>query len=246
MYIIKPLYRLFSALRGLHFNIITFLFELPAFCKHFFQQKKNKNFSTLFSSLYPIFADKTHTTPLDPTYFYQDTWCASMIFTHKPSHHYDVGSQAHLVGILSQFVPVTMIDIRPITLSLHNLSFVEGTILALPFEDSTIDSLSSICVIEHIGLGRYGDPIDAFGSEKAAQELSRVLSSGGHLYVSVPVDSQNRVYFNAHRAFIRKYVLDMFSGLDCVEEKYLYGTHLVDTYDPLKGFGTGMFHFVKR
>jgi hypothetical protein len=101
-------------------------------------------------------------------------------------------------------------------------------------------------VVEHIGLGRYGDPVDALGSEKAAIELSRVLAWGGDLYLSLPVDSHCRTYFNAHRAFTRQHVLGLFPELTLVEEKYQYGDACRDTYDPSLGFGTGMFHFRKE
>jgi ubiquinone/menaquinone biosynthesis C-methylase UbiE len=160
-------------------------------------------------------------------------------------HHYDIGSSANSIGIISQFTPTTMIDIRPIDLKLDGLHFIEGSILAIPFEDNSIQSLSSLCVIEHIGLGRYGDQVDAFGSEKAAQEIQRVLAKGGNFYCSLPVDSECKIYFNAHRAFTRAYVLELFSGLSLVEEKYHYGRAVYDFYDAKKGFGTGLFYFTK-
>jgi len=138
-----------------------------------------------------------------------------------------------------------MIDIRPIELKIPGLHFVKGSILDIPFNDNSINSLSSLCVLEHIGLGRYGDPIDVFGSEKAAKELQRVLATGGNLYVSVPVDSECRVYFNAHRSFTREYILELFSQLELIEEKYHYDRELYDDYDPDKGFGTGFYHFRK-
>ena len=67
-----------------------------------------------------------------------------------------------------------MVDIRlPIPLDL--LEFREGSILALPYEDKSVPSVSSICVVEHTGLGRYGDPIDPLGSEKVLVELKRIV-----------------------------------------------------------------------
>ena len=138
-----------------------------------------------------------------------------------------------------------MIDIRPIDLDLPNLFFRRGSILALPFDDDSIESLSSLCVVEHIGLGRFGDPIDPYGSEKAAKELKRVLNPGGNLYFSVPVDDACRVYFNAHRAFTRDYVISLFASLELVDEKYHYGRAMFDAYDSAKGFGTGLYHFRK-
>ena len=206
---------------------------------------KNSSFTLTTGDIYPRLFDKTATTGIDPIYFYQDAWCARKIFENKPAHHYDVGSKANLIGTISQFVPTTMVDIRPLEVTLPELSFVKGSILDLPFKDGEVSSLSSICVIEHIGLGRYGDMLEPFGSEKAAKELSRILAPGGSLYISVPIDSKNRVYFNAHRAFTRDYLLKIFSPLTPVEEKYIYGNTIYDTYYPQKGFGTGLYHLKK-
>lgn len=206
---------------------------------------QNLSFILATSDLYPRLFDKTATTQVDPVYFYQNAWCAKKIFKNKPSHHYDVGSKADLISTISQFVPTTMVDIRPLTVSLTELSFVKGSILELPFKDGEISSLSSICVIEHIGLGRYGDSLDQFGSEKATSELARVLAPNGNLYVSLPIDGENKVYFNAHRAFTRDYVLELFKPLKLMEEKYIYGNKVCAAYDSALGFGTGLYHFKK-
>jgi SAM-dependent methyltransferase len=195
---------------------------------------------------FPCLFDNINHTPLEPTYFFQDSWAAKKIFDLKPIHHYDIGSSAKTIGILSQFVPITMIDIRPIELELPNLFFKKGSILELPFEDNSIQTLSSLCVVEHIGLGRYGDPLDPFGSEKAIKELKRVLKWGGVILFSVPVDSENKIYFNAHRAFTRDYILELFSDMELLEEKYHYGTKMYDKYDSVKGFGTGLYMFKKE
>jgi SAM-dependent methyltransferase len=205
----------------------------------------NTSYTLTAADLFPRIYDKTGSHKLDPVYFIQGTWCARKVFENKPERHYDIGSQALMVGIISQFTPTTMIDIRPISLTIPNLSFAEGDITKLPFKDNSISSLSSICVIEHIGLGRYGDPLDAFGTEKAAAELSRVLAKDGRLYISVPIDSKNKVYFNAHRAFTRDYVMKLFTGLKLKEESYIYGSGVHETYEPLRGFGTGLYYFTK-
>ena len=210
---------------------------------HTLNKIENKNFSKF--EYYPCLSDNISYTPLDPTYFFQDSWAARKIFELKTEHHFDIGSSATTIGILSQFVPITMIDIRPIKLEIPNLYFIEGSILDLPFDNNSINSLSSLCVIEHIGLGRYGDPIDAFGSEKAIEEIKRVIKPGGVVIISLPIDNNNKVYFNAHRAFTREYVLNLFMNFSLMEEKYHYGNHLYDYYDKEKGFGTGLYMFRK-
>jgi SAM-dependent methyltransferase len=243
--------KIFVVSRRVFFNKYGFFKKTGALISFFRSYSKykrlleNKNFLLQTRDLYPRLFDNTKKTLIDPVYFYQDTWCAGKIFSAKPKQHYDVGSSVEMVGILSQFVPTIMIDIRPLPVTLPNLSFSEGSVLSLPFADNSIEFLSSICVIEHIGLGRYGDSLDQYGSEKAAQELIRVLLRGGSLYISVPIDKENVVYFNAHRAFTREYVLKLFKLLTLVEEKYVYGSLIFDKYEKERGFGTGLFHFKK-
>lgn len=207
--------------------------------------EENDAFVSIWENLKPCILDKTSSTPVDPVYFYQDSWCAKKVFDQKPEHHYDIGSMAEMNGIISQFVPTTMVDIRPVNLAMPGFFFKTGSILNLPFADNSLSSLSSICVVEHIGLGRYGDALDPYGTEKAIAELKRVLSPGGNLYLSVPVDNQSKIYFNAHRAFTRDHILKLLKPLKIVEEKYIYGRALVDAYDPSQGFGTGLYHIRK-
>ncbi len=193
----------------------------------------------------PCLADRTVVTPVEPTYFLQDSWFARRIAAQRPASHVDVGSSAKSMALIAQFIPITLVDIRPVEIEVENFSFLAGSVLALPYSDGRLASVSSLCVIEHIGLGRYGDPFDARGSEKAAAELLRVLAPGGNLYVSVPVDAKCRVYFNAHRAFTRDYLLSLFPGLTLCEERYIYGRSLRTAYEPQRGFGTGLYHFCR-
>jgi len=241
---------MFTLKQQFGFNILKCLYRLAGFTKdyrNYVSQIPNDNYSFGISmrDLYPCLLDKTETSPVEPTYFYQDTWAAEKIFQNKPHTHVDVGSKVPTIGIISKFVPTTMVDIRPLSVTLENLTFKKGSITDLPFEDNSIESLSSLCVVEHIGLGRYGDEIDPVGSEKAISELKRVVAYGGHLLISVPVDDKNKIYFNAHRSFTKDYVLALFSDFELIEERYIYGNKMYDSYEPVNGFGTGLFHFKK-
>ncbi len=222
------------------FSIYSFLRDIFLYIKDFFRYKNNNgNFS--FGYLYPCLKDKTKNTPLEPVYFFQDTWAAKKIFEIKPKKHVDIGSNAKTVGIISQFVPTTMVDIRPLPLKLQNLNFIKGSILKLPFEDDSIECISSLCVIEHIGLGRYGDDIDSFGSEKSVGELKRVVKENGYILFSVPVYKENKIFFNANRAFKRDYILKLFEGCELVEEKYIYGNTMHNEYREESGIGCFLF-----
>jgi len=170
-FLLQPLKSFFS------FKPLLMIKQYIWFFKSFKKLGENRNFKKI--DFYPCLFDNLSYTPLDPTYFYQDSWVTKKIFELQPKHHVDIGSSAKTIGIISQFVPTTMVDIRPIKLKLENLFFKEGSILDLPFENNSLESISSLCVVEHIGLGRYGDPIDPFGSEKAIKELKRVVKVGG-------------------------------------------------------------------
>jgi SAM-dependent methyltransferase len=184
--------------------------------------------------LYPRLRDWTTETPISVEYFFQDAWAFAHVLKRRPDHHVDVGSHHKLVSLMSKAVPVTMLDIRPLPVTMDTIRFQQGSILELPFEDGSMPSVSSICVVEHIGLGRYGDPQ---GSVKATAELKRIVAPGGWLYVSMPVDDSDRIYFNAHRAFTEVTLETWFAPFEIVDRKYIFGTQFVDTIQ--RGYGVG-------
>jgi SAM-dependent methyltransferase len=96
---------------------------------------------------------------------------------------------------------VYVIDIRPYEYRSHhpNLKDIIGDIRHTEFPDNFFDAVTAISTIEHIGLGRYGDPLDKEGDKKATQEIRRILKPKGKLLLTVPygkpaVTKLNRVY----------------------------------------------------
>lgn len=161
---------------------------------------------------YPRLRDRTAHTGFDPHYFYQAAWLARRLAGNLPEKHVDFASDIRMINVLSAFVPVEFLDYRPLQANLTGLVCGEGDLLALDRPSQTIASLSSLHVIEHVGLGRYGDRIAPDGSQRAATELQRLLAPGGRLYVSVPV-GRERVCFNAHRVFAPTSVSVLFPEL---------------------------------
>jgi SAM-dependent methyltransferase len=166
--------------------------------------------------LFPQLWDRVPTSPYDAHYFFQDVWAARHVAARRPERHVDVGSRVDLVGFLTALTDVVFVDIRPLEAQLPNLTSVAGNVTALPFPDRSEDSVSCLHVAEHIGLGRYGDPLDPDGTRKAAHELARVLRPGGQLLFSLPV-GRPRVQFNAHRIHDPLDVVAMFPELELVE-----------------------------
>lgn len=149
--------------------------------------------------IHPIFLQHTKAS-FDTHYTYQSAWASRRLVKNCPSLHVDVSSDLRFVTQLSAFFPVTYLEFRPPHITLPGLTVLHASITNLPFADQIIDSLSCLHVIEHIGLGRYGDPINPDGYLLALRELERVLSVNGRLYISAPIGNAITM-FNAHRIF---------------------------------------------
>lgn len=186
---------------------------VPAFVTDWIKFRRQAgSWSVRVADGYPCLADRLPTTPFDPHYFYQGNWLARRLAETKPQCHVDVGSSVLTMGVLSAHVPTIFVDYRPLVVRQRGLACIAADINRLPFADRSISSLSCLHVIEHIGLGRYGDPVDAQGAGRAASELQRLVGQGGALYVSTPI-GRERVCFNAHRVFAPATIPSWFSEL---------------------------------
>ena len=196
---------------------------------------------------YPKTADRLSTSPYDPHYLPQDAWAAQRVAEFAPLSHVDVGSRVEFVCFMTSHLPVTFVDIRPLEAPVEGLSSVSGSILDMPFADQSVQSLSCLHVAEHIGLGRYGDPLDPLGTRKAAAELQRVLASGGQLLFSLPV-GEPRVCFNAHRVHDPLEIIEMFPELAleefaAVDDSRMFRRHVEPESVRGAQYACGMYRF---
>lgn len=177
----------------------------------------NDRFKVRWKNRYPCLGDKTEQTSFDRHYIYHTAWAARILSKTKPKKHVDISSSLYFSSIVSAFVPVDFYDYRPPELKLSNLRVDKADLLSLPFKDNSVSSLSCMHTIEHIGLGRYGDPLDTEGDIKAINELIRVLSPDGSLIFVVPIGGIPKIMFNAHRVYTYKQILKYFSQLKLKE-----------------------------
>lgn len=212
----------------LFFSPIMVFYRLKGFpiyisniIKYQILNKDNLKFPIRFYSLLPILTDRYNSAGgVTGHYFLQDLHVANIIYSKKPIEHVDIASRVDgFVAHLLIFMKVVYVDIRNLPVVLNNLVFKQGTITKLPFTDNQLNSLSTLHVFEHIGLGRYGDDIDPNGHIAAARELQRVMAPGGTLYLSVPV-GRERLCYDAHRIFHPQTILDLFPKMK-LNEFYL-------------------------
>jgi SAM-dependent methyltransferase len=106
-------------------------------------------------------------------------------------HILDVGSTGSTFPVIlaSLGYQVHSIDFRQYALKVPNrlkLKLLVGDVRQMSLPNEAFDVVTAISTLEHIGLGRYGDPVDSAGDRKAVSEIMRVLKKKGKLLMTVP------------------------------------------------------------
>jgi SAM-dependent methyltransferase len=195
-------------------NKINWIKNYSSFIGDYFLFKRNNDgrFKLDWSNRFPCLGEATADTSFDAHYIYHPAWAARILAKNKPEFHIDISSSLTFCSLVSAFIPVKFYDYRPANLKLSGLETGQANLLKLPFANNSVKSLSCMHTIEHVGLGRYGDPIDPTGDLKAMAELNRVLAPGGNLLFVVPI-GQAKLMFNAHRIYSYRMIIDTFKDL---------------------------------
>ncbi len=220
------------------------------------QMKHQNAFS--FGKFFPIMDERfSESGTMKGHYFHQDLLIARKVFENNPVRHIDIGSRTDgFVAHVASFRQIEIFDIRPMESPVKNIVYRQADLMQLPENMlGYCDSLSILHVIEHFGLGRYGDPIDIDGHTKAIDNLYLMLKPEGKFYFSTPIGPQ-RIEFNAHRVFSIQYLLDIlgsrfrvdsFSYVDDVgnlwENVILSDEQIKSNFDCI--YGCGIFELTK-
>jgi hypothetical protein len=231
------------------------LIGLPVFVSNWLKYRRLNStpaFRLRLTEAFPILTDRFASAGLaEGHYFHQDLWAARKIFQQRPPAHIDIGSRIDgFIAHLLAFMPVTVLDIRPLVSRVQGLTYLQDDATSLSMlQENSVSSLSSLHAAEHFGLGRYGDPIDPDACFKFMDSLQRVLAPGGKLYFSVPV-GRERVEFNAHRVFSPNTILKQFTLLRLESFSFVGddGSLYLDTEPlalPASEMACGLFEFTK-
>ena len=202
------------------YNIIRKIILLPNFItdsfKFYFLSRKEDRFKISILETKANLLDRTKKTSFEPHYLYHPAWAARIIAKNKPVKHIDISSKLFFSAIISAFCKTEFYDYRPAKIKLNNLKSKKIDLNNLSFKDNSIESLSCMHTLEHIGLGRYGDKIDPNGDVKASKELPRVIKKGGTLIFVAPI-GKPKICFNSHRIYSYNQVLNLFPDLKLKE-----------------------------
>jgi SAM-dependent methyltransferase len=172
-------------------------------------------------------------------YFWQDLIVAQWVLTQDKEEIVDIGSRVDgYVSNIASSRKLSVIDIRPMHPNIPNVHFIQGDILNIQSE-TTFDIVTSLHTIEHIGLGRYGDPIDPLGHERAFAALAGLVSRGGNLVVSFPISIKTEVEFNGQRKIGFKVPLFWANGcgLELIQFLHLDSEDKINTYQTEQDLG---------
>ncbi len=184
---------------------------------HYFKSlQKTARFIMRWRDRYPCLDEGSGTADFDKHYIYHTAWAARILRKINPASHIDISSYIYFSTIMSAFMPVKYYEYRPRNIKLSGFTSHYADLLSLPFKDESIKSISCMHVVEHIGLGRYGEAMDPDADIKAIKELKRVLALGGELLFVVPL-GEARIMFNAHRIYSYEHIMEYFKELELRE-----------------------------
>ena len=243
-------------------TFIQNLRNIPSFIKDYRKLKTllKHDLNFPFGKFYPITAEKSRENGHLPFhYFHQDLLVAQKIFKNKPERHIDIGSRIDgFVAHVAAYREIEVFDIRPMSKKISNVKYIQADLMKdieADLRDYT-NSLSSLHAIEHFGLGRYNDTIDAYGHIKALENIYLILKKGGTFYFSVPIGAQ-RIEFNAHRIFnieyLSKILFDKFNlvSFSYVDDNNNLHEDVAITPEAMQSnfgcqYGCGIFVLVKK
>lgn len=175
---------------------------------------------------WPILTDKyVDNGSANDEFFIYPIWTARKIRQNSHGIHYDVCSPidtmiANLLGFRGDLVLITNTWIpinfeRQFSSKIHSNTDILSELNKI--ESASITSLSSCNFLDKIGLGRYGEPIDADAWSKLLQEFKRILAPNGHLYLTTKISEVEKIVFNRFRTFHYNTILEELAPLSLLE-----------------------------
>ena len=198
-------------------KIIFFYGKLPLFFFQLFVFSKLNIKKLINLKLSPQLFDNKKKEPFDAHYLYHTSWASRVLSKINPTLHYDFASDLRFVTMVSSNIKIIQYNLSIPTVNLDNLEFRTTNLIKMEnIKSNSLNSVSCMHVVEHVGLGRYGDDINPEGDKEAIKELIRILAPGANLLFVVPV-GKPRIFFNAHRVYSYEEILNYFGSFKLKE-----------------------------
>jgi len=152
---------------------------------------------------------------------FECSFAAHHISRLHPETILDIGSYRHFIlGLLAHY-SVTSIDVRSRRPMCSNETVITCDAKKILLPGNSFDVATSLCSIEHFGLGRYGDEFDPDADKKAFSEMIRVLKSNGRMIFSTSITrGQPYIAFNMHRVYSHEMLRALCANLECEDERF--------------------------
>jgi len=131
-------------------------------------------------------------------------------------------SYSTVVSMLFRFPDVQIFSVDVMNhprASRYNVHYIRGDCMNTNLPDQSADIVTIISTLEHVGLGRWGDPLDVNGDINAMREAFRILKPGGHVVLTIPYGYPTVVY-NLHRVYDSGRVDILTEGFEVIQAEY--------------------------
>ena len=117
----------------------------------------------------------------------------------------------------SQILSVDVVNHRSV--SQYGVKYIYGDSMNTNLPSESADFVSIISTLEHVGLGRWGDPLDIDGDLKTMDEIRRILRPGGYVVLTIPYGYPT-VVFNLNRIYDAGRLSTVTKGFDVVVSEF--------------------------
>lgn len=111
---------------------------------------------------------------------------------------------------------VTGVDVQDYAFRHSNLEFIQGDFLKVGFKKK-FDCVTSLSSVEHVGLGFYGDIVDAGGDLRVMEKIRKILKPHGILIITVPFGRSSSSW---ERSYDEKSLEELLMGFKITHSEY--------------------------
>lgn len=122
------------------------------------------------------------------------------------------GGSSISLGLASFGYDVTGVDFRYAGFSHKNFKYYKQNFFDVEFKKDSFDCVLAISVLEHVGMGHYGEPPIKNADLKAMEKIRYVLKPDGILFISVP-GGKRKIYEQDGIEYIRIFDPDYLKEL---------------------------------